>query len=190
MAVKITIPVEFQDSAQSYKQVIAQLQSQLKKVKPGTAIYDNIKEQLKKAQKLGESLDLSFDKGISSSSDIDKITKTFSSLQRILTEVSNTYKGLSFEQLNIIPENYGDQAKEFTRVTNELLKAEKRLSEKKGSTVSSLVDGIERQSFGDDLLDRDAITVLKELEGAMAGVEQSAEEARKKVSDLEAELAE
>jgi cell division septum initiation protein DivIVA len=71
-----------------------------------------------------------------------------------------------------------------------LVKAEKRLSEKKGSTVSSLVDGIERQSFGDDLLDRDAITVLKELEGAMAGVEQSAEDARKKVSDLEAELAE
>jgi phage shock protein A len=53
-----------------------------------------------------------------------------------------------------------------------------------------LVDDIERQSFGDDLLDRDAITVLKELEGAMAGVEQSAEDARKKVSDLEAELAE
>ena len=49
MAVKITIPVDFQDSAQSYKKIIASLQSELKKVKPGTTIYENISSQLKKA---------------------------------------------------------------------------------------------------------------------------------------------
>ena len=50
MAVKITIPVEFTDSAQSYRQLIDQLQKQLNTLKPGTGLYNSIKEQINKAK--------------------------------------------------------------------------------------------------------------------------------------------
>ena len=103
MAVKITIPVEFRDSAQSYKQIILQLENQLKKVKPGSAIYKNIEEQLKKAKKFSESLDLNLNKSIGSTSDIDRIERGFSSLQHIVESVNQSFRELAITDLNIIP---------------------------------------------------------------------------------------
>jgi hypothetical protein len=64
------------------------LENQLKKVKPGSAIYKNIEEQLKKAKKFSESLDLNLDKSIGSTSDIDRIEKSFSSLWHVIENIN------------------------------------------------------------------------------------------------------
>ena len=61
---KITIPVEFRDTAVSYKTLIASLENELKKVKPGTSVYDGITNQIKNAKKILEKLDVDIDVGI------------------------------------------------------------------------------------------------------------------------------
>ena len=74
MAVKITIPVEFQDSAQSYKQIVAQLQEQLKRIKPGTALYDSIKQQINDAEKEIKKVDAKLDLGVISKSEMQSLS--------------------------------------------------------------------------------------------------------------------
>ena len=153
MAVKITIPVEFKDSAQSYKQVIIQLENQLKKVKPGSAIYKNIEEQLKKAKKFSESLDLNLDKSIGSTSDIDRIEKSFSSLQHVIENINQSFQELAITDLNIIPENFGENAKQLTTAMQELIDAKKALTEQKEKKVSNLITPEDAELFDKDQLD-------------------------------------
>ena len=141
MAVKITIPVDFQDSAQSYKKIIASLQSELKKVKPGTTIYENISSQLKKANSLILKLEGNIGQGMASHAEIERIIKDFSSLQTVVESVNDAYATMSIKNLNINSENFGDLAKDLVDAASQLTKAKKALSDAEGLNIGELFQG-------------------------------------------------
>lgn len=141
MAVKITIPVNFQDSAQSYKKIIASLQSELKKVKPGTAIYENISSQLKKATSLILKLEGSIGQGVASHAEIERMIKDFSSLQTVVESVNDAYTTMSIKNLNINSENFGNLAKDLVDAASQLTKAKKALSDAEGLNIGELFQG-------------------------------------------------
>lgn len=141
MAVKITIPVDFQDSAQSYKKIIASLQSELKKVKPGTAIYENISSQLKKANSLILKLEGNIGQGIASHAEIERIIKDFSSLQTVVENVNDAYATMSIKNLNINSENFGNLAKDLVEAASQLAEAKKALSNAENLSIGELFQG-------------------------------------------------
>ena len=141
MAVKITIPVDFQDSAQSYKKIIASLQSELKKVKPGTTIYENISSQLKKANSLILKLEGNIGQGVASHAEIERIIKDFSSLQTVVESVNGAYATMSIKNLNINSENFGDLAKDLVDAASQLTKAKKALSDAENLNIGELFQG-------------------------------------------------
>lgn len=141
MAVKITIPVDFQDSAQSYKKIIASLQSELKKVKPGTTIYENISSQLKKANSLILKLEGNIGQGVASHAEIERIIKDFSSLQTVVESVNDAYATMSIKNLNINSENFGNLAKDLVDAASQLTKAKKALSDAENLNIGELFQG-------------------------------------------------
>ena len=141
MAVKITIPVDFQDSAQSYKKIIASLQSELKKVKPGTAIYENISSQLKKANNLISKLEGNIGQGAASHTEIERIIRDFSSLRTVVESVNDAYATMSIKNLNINSDNFGTLAKDLVNAASQLAKAKKALSDAEGLNIGELFQG-------------------------------------------------
>ena len=190
MAVKITIPVEFQDSSQSYKQIIASLEGQLNKLKPGTAIYKDIEEQLKKAKKFSESLDLNLGRGISSSSDIDRIDRAYSSLQHTVENINKSFANLAISDLNIIPANFGKNAEELTSAAKDLAEAQKALTEQKGKKVSNLLSKENAKLFDGKQLNLTATDLLSELKTSLTEAQAEFDKTSKKVEKLKNELIE
>ena len=190
MAVKITIPVEFQDSSQSYKQIIASLEGQLNKLKPGTVIYKDIEEQLKKAKKFSESLDLNLGRGISSSSDIDRIDRAYSSLQHTVENINRSFANLAISDLNIIPANFGKNAEELTSAAKDLAEAQKALTEQKGKKVSNLLSKENAKLFDGKQLNLTATDLLSELKTSLTEAQAEFDKTSKKVEKLKNELIE
>lgn len=139
--VKLSVPVEFKDTSQSYKGLIAQLESELKKIKPGTAIYDSIANQIKNAKKLMGKVDLDLDLGITKHSDISRIGKDFSQLRGILERVGSSFKNIDVKDLNINEANFGDLAKQLNTAQQALANLQSEMKKAKGKSVSELLAG-------------------------------------------------
>ena len=99
MAEKITIPVEFTDSAQSYKQLIDQLQKQLDTLKPGTGLYNSIKEQINKAKEELKKVDTKLDIGLVTESELRKITSGFSTISNLIKRINSSLQNIDIGDL-------------------------------------------------------------------------------------------
>lgn len=178
----ITIPVQFHDTAASYKTIIANLETELKKVKPGTAIYDSIADQLKKAKKLSSKIDLDLGENIHKESDISRLEKDFSSLYTVIESVNKSYKELSHTDLNINTENFGPLAEDYKKIRIELEKAQKTAKEAKSASIGDLFaeDANALKQFNKNDLSKAGVEVFsnltKEAQKAEVAISQAADE--------------
>lgn len=116
MAVKITIPVEFTDSAQSYKQLIDQLQKQLDTLKPGTGLYNSIKEQINKAKEELKKIDTKLDIGLVTESELRKITSGFSTISNLIKRINGSLQNIDIGDLADLSDAQLFSGDELTRV--------------------------------------------------------------------------
>lgn len=116
MAVKITIPVEFTDSAQSYKQLIDQLQKQLDTLKPGTGLYNSIKEQINKAKEELKKIDTKLDIGLVTESELRKITSGFSTISNLIKRINSSLQNIDIGDLADLSDAQLFSGDELTRV--------------------------------------------------------------------------
>ena len=188
---KIIIPVQFSDTAASYKQVIGQLEAELKKVKPGTAVYDNIANSLKKAKKLSDQLDLDLSAGISSRSDISKLDKDFSKLYAALEKINEAYEDLGVKNLNINTNNFGDLATDLVKAKTQLESLQKSFKNARSMKISELFAGDSKSLslFGKDNLTKEGLSIFDSLNDRIEKTSFQLEEATTKTKQLEAELA-
>ena len=192
MAVKITIPVEFKDTAQSYKQIITSLEGQLKKVKPGSAIYDNLSEQLKKARKMLEKLDLNFDAGIGSYTDIDKIERNFASLARTIEELKSSLSSLDFSALNVNFENFGQLYTDLVNARKQLDEAQAKFEQTRGYSTRQLISSEDQKTLGftEEQLSKTGLTFFDELKISLSEANAKLEEAKIRTKEYQDQLAE
>ena len=187
---KITIPVEFQDTAKSYKVLITTLQSELSKLKPGTAIYNNIATQLKKAAQLSDRLDLDLNLGISSKGDIAKLEKEFLTLHTLLGSIQDSYNNIDLKNLNINTNNFGVLAQQFGDARKELaqLQAEYQNAQKMsvGQLLAGNTDGL--SAFKSTEITKSGLTVFENLNKELEQTQFEADQAKQKVAELQTKL--
>lgn len=118
MAVKITIPVEFADSAQSYRQLINQLQKQLDTLKPGTGLYNGIKEQINKAREELKKIDTKLDIGVVTESELRKLTSGFSTISNLIKRINSSLQNIDIGDLADLSDAQLFSGDELTRVEN------------------------------------------------------------------------
>ena len=168
MAVKITIPVEFKDSAQSYKQIISQLQEQLKRVKPGTALYDTIKQQINDAEKEIKKVDAKLDLGIISKSEMQSVSSFLTRVDALVRRASDSLKTVDISNLIDFSDAElfsGDQLKQVEKYRDEIELLEEQIKKLNGSKVKDVLKGKTNAKFSKEELDSDIVAVKKGLNG-------------------------
>lgn len=188
--IKISVPVEFKDTSQSYKGLIAQLESELKKVKPGTAIYDGIANQIKSAKKLMDKVDLDLDLGITKQADISRIGKDFSQLRTILERVGHSFKNIDIQDLNINEANFGDLAKQLNTAQQALANLQSEMKKAKGKSVSELLAGDQKalNLFNAKDITKSGLSVFESLNDKIEQTTQELNQAAAEADNLNQKL--
>lgn len=175
MAVKITIPVEFQDSAQSYKQIIASLQAELKKVKPGTAIYDSIKQQINDAEKEIKKVDAKLDLGVISKSEMQSLSSYLNRVDALLRRASDSLKTIDISELIDFSDQElfsGDSLKQIEKYREEIELLENQIKQLNGSKVKDVLKGKANAKFTKEELEGDIVGTYHSLANELARVEE------------------
>ena len=175
MAVKITIPVEFQDSAQSYKQILAQLQEQLKRIKPGTALYDGIKQQIAEAEKEIKKVDAKLDLGIISKSEMQSITSYLTRVDALIKRASDSLKTVNIGDLIDFSDQElfdGDQLKQIQLYRDEIELLQEQIKKLSGSKVKDVLKSSDKAKFTGIELDSDVVKTYQSLSEELQQVEE------------------
>lgn len=175
MAVKITIPVEFTDSAQSYKQMIAQLQEQLKRIKPGTALYDSIKQQIDDAEKEIKKVDAKLDLGVISKSEMQSITSYLTRIDALIKRASDSLKAVDIANLVDFSDQElfdGDQLKQIQIYRDELELLQEQINKLNGSKVKDVLKGKTNAKFTKEELDSDIVDTYHSLASELEKVQE------------------
>lgn len=175
MAVKITIPVEFQDSAQSYKQILAQLQEQLKRIKPGTALYDGIKQQIADAEKEIKKVDAKLDLGIISKSEMQSITSYLTRIDALIKRASDSLKVVDISDLIDFSDQElfdGDQLKQIQLYRDEIELLQEQIKKLSGSKVKDVLKSSDKAKFTGIELDSDVVKTYQSLSEELQQVEE------------------
>ena len=166
MAVKITIPVEFQDSAQSYKQIVAQLQEQLKRIKPGTALYDSIKQQINDAEKEIKKVDAKLDLGVISKSEMQSLSSYLTRVDALLRRASDSLKTIDVSELIDFSDQElfsGDSLKQIEKYREEIELLENQIKQLNGSKVKDVLKGKANAKFTKEELEGDIVGTYHSL---------------------------
>ena len=175
MAVKITIPVEFQDSAQSYKQILAQLQEQLKRIKPGTALYDGIKQQIVEAEKEIKKVDAKLDLGIISKSEMQSITSYLTRVDALIKRASDSLKTVNIGDLIDFSDQElfdGDQLKQIQLYRDEIELLQEQIKKLSNSKVKDVLKSSDKAKFTGIELDSDVVKTYQSLSEELQQVEE------------------
>ena len=187
---KITIPVEFRDTANSYKTIINDLQAQLQKIKPGTSIYNSLIKQFERVKKAAEKLELDIDLGVSKRSDIDKLENEFSTVYSLIQGIQRSFENIDLKDLNIHPENFGELATQYANARTELIRLKEEAKKAKDITVGELFkDSPDAALFNKSQMSSKGVTVFENLNQEIAQTSTNLANAQKDVKALEAALA-
>lgn len=177
MAVKITIPVEFRDSAQSYKQIISQLQEQLKRVKPGTAIYDTIKQQITDAEKEIKKVDAKLDLGIISKSEMQSVSSFLTRVDALVRRASDSLKTVDISNLidfSDVELFSGDQLKQVQKYRDEIEVLEEKIQQINSSKIKDVLGSQDKSKFTAKELDSGIVETYQSLTTELKGIEEQA----------------
>ena len=175
MAVKITIPVEFRDSAQSYKQIISQLQEQLKRLKPGTTLYDTIKQQINDAEKEIKKVDAKLDLGIISKSEMQSVSSFLTRVDALVRRASDSLKTVDISDLidfSDVELFSGDQLKQVQKYRDEIELLEEQIKKLSGSKIKDVLKGKTNAKFSKEELDSDIVGTYHSLTEELERVEE------------------
>ena len=186
----IVIPVQFHDAAASYKTLINNFETELKKVKPGTSIYDDLVEQLKNAKKFAGKLDLKLGANISKNSDISALEKDFINLHAAIEKISKSYQSLKFEDLNLNGKDFGDLAQNYKSATDELDSLKKKIESVKKISIEELFKGDTNalKQFGKDEFSKSGLEAFKELTSEASKTSEAIEQTTNDIAVLEKKL--
>lgn len=178
MATKITIPVEFRDSAQSYKQIISQLQEQLKRVKPGTTLYDTIKQQINDAEKEIKKVDAKLDLGIISKSEMQSVSSFLTRVDALVRRASDSLKTVDISNLIDFSDTElfsGDQLKQVEKYRNEIEALAEKIQQVNNSKIKDVLGSKDKSKFTSKELDSGIVETYQSLATELKGIEEQAE---------------
>ena len=187
MATKITIPVEFRDSAQSYKQLIRQLQEQLKRVQPGPTLYDTLKQQINDAEKEIKKVDAKLDLGIISKSEMQSVSSFLTRVDALVRRASDSLKTVDISNLIDLSDTEllsGDQLKQVEKYSNEIEALAEKIQQVNNSKIKDVLGSKDKSKFTSKELDSGIVETYQSLATELKGIEEQAETTTSKLDEL------